>query len=297
MRKINNGDRFGRLVVLNETTKEERKNQAGRNYWCQCDCGNKIIVYGHNLKTGNTKSCGCLNRELTSKRNSIDIPIGTRFGSLVVIDRAPVRPGNGSAYWRCKCDCGVECEVRGDYLRNGQTTSCGCKKYNYINEINNKYGLLTVIKRAGHKDGGGVLWECQCECGRTIIARGDSLRNGTTTSCGCISSYPERRIADLLDDYHIDYKRQYSFDDLRGFKGGRLRFDFAIFRKGKLYCLIEYQGSQHTDTNSSWYSEEAHQRDKAKKEYCKNNNILLYEWDKNTDLVQAVQKLNDEEVT
>lgn len=33
-----------------------------------CECGNYITVDGEHLKSGATKSCGCLQRELTSKR-------------------------------------------------------------------------------------------------------------------------------------------------------------------------------------------------------------------------------------
>ena len=47
-----------------------------------------------------------------------------RFGRLVVVEKAFVK--NQHTYWRCKCDCGKEKEVRGSLLRNGNTTSCGC---------------------------------------------------------------------------------------------------------------------------------------------------------------------------
>ena len=295
MKKIENGDRYGRLTVIRETTKEERKNPAGRNYWCKCDCGKEIIVYGHNLKTGNTKSCGCLSRDTASKGNSIDMPLGSTYGDLTIIARAPKVEGKNLVYWTCQCTCGNIIDVPGARLRDGSITSCGCKKFpNRIDEIGKQYGLLTVISYAGSRTNGGALWECKCQCGRSIIARGDSLRNGSTTSCGCISSYPEEKIADLLDNYHIDYKRQYSFDDLCSEKGNRLRFDFAIFKQHILYCLIEYQGQQHTDINNSWYTEEAHQRDLLKKQYCQKHNLLLYEWDKNTNLEQAILKLSEE---
>lgn len=51
---------------------------------------------------------------------------GKRFGRLVVIERAAPRPGESSAYWRCRCDCGNTREVIGRSLRNGHTVSCGC---------------------------------------------------------------------------------------------------------------------------------------------------------------------------
>ena len=51
------GERFGRLVVIAEST-ERRNNQL---CWiCRCDCG-KITepIMGGNLRSGHTKSCGC----------------------------------------------------------------------------------------------------------------------------------------------------------------------------------------------------------------------------------------------
>lgn len=37
----------------------------GRMHWhCVCECGKRVIVAGQSLRTGNTKSCGCLRGEL-----------------------------------------------------------------------------------------------------------------------------------------------------------------------------------------------------------------------------------------
>lgn len=51
------------------------------------------------------------------------------------------------------------------------------------NETGNKYGLLTVLERAGSKNGKAV-WLCQCECGNQIKVTGDALRQGRVTTCG-----------------------------------------------------------------------------------------------------------------
>lgn len=49
------GERFGHLTVI-----EKAEKLGGRTaYKCKCDCGNTTIVQATNLKTGNTKSCGC----------------------------------------------------------------------------------------------------------------------------------------------------------------------------------------------------------------------------------------------
>jgi len=52
------GQKFGRLLV---TEKSNERNKSGNIKWhCICDCGNKFIATGSSLKSGCTKSCGCL---------------------------------------------------------------------------------------------------------------------------------------------------------------------------------------------------------------------------------------------
>lgn len=49
------GERYGRLKVVSVG----RPSKAGTpRYWCRCDCGNKKLVYGGDLRTGRVKSCG-----------------------------------------------------------------------------------------------------------------------------------------------------------------------------------------------------------------------------------------------
>ena len=51
--------KYGRLKVINRVG-----FQNGRTIWnCICDCGNECNVSSHDLKSGNKKSCGCLQRE------------------------------------------------------------------------------------------------------------------------------------------------------------------------------------------------------------------------------------------
>lgn len=71
------GKIFGRLTVKNLS--EKRINN--RLTWnCQCVCGNYILVNTDKLKNGNTKSCGCLAKEIriengkaTKKYNTYDL--------------------------------------------------------------------------------------------------------------------------------------------------------------------------------------------------------------------------------
>lgn len=54
------GQRFGKLTVIRMLNKRKK----GSVVWeCICDCGNIKNVTTRNLKTGDTKSCGCFKRE------------------------------------------------------------------------------------------------------------------------------------------------------------------------------------------------------------------------------------------
>lgn len=52
---------------------------------------------------------------------------GQKFGRLLVVRLSPnKKPGQRSAIWECRCDCGKTKEVRGTSLRFGTSRSCGC---------------------------------------------------------------------------------------------------------------------------------------------------------------------------
>ncbi len=124
--------RFGRLVVLNREGSKVYANGQKRSTWlCQCDCGNSVVVTGHDLCRGAKKSCGCLQREALSKgrmqgaeSSRIDLS-GKTFGRLTVIHRDGEWDGNNTM-WKCLCSCGNKCVVKGRNLREGHTRSCGC---------------------------------------------------------------------------------------------------------------------------------------------------------------------------
>lgn len=60
------GERFGKLLII-----QRHHVDRGRVYYCcKCDCGNSVIVQYSHLINGNTKSCGCLQKKLTSERFS-----------------------------------------------------------------------------------------------------------------------------------------------------------------------------------------------------------------------------------
>jgi len=55
------GKRFGKLQVIKQIS--ERGNRGQIRWECLCDCGNKHITSGESIRSGKSKSCGCLRKE------------------------------------------------------------------------------------------------------------------------------------------------------------------------------------------------------------------------------------------
>lgn len=56
--------KFGRLVVIERARNAKRSCVLWR---CRCDCGNIVVIRSTNLRSGNTQSCGCLQKEIVGK--------------------------------------------------------------------------------------------------------------------------------------------------------------------------------------------------------------------------------------
>jgi hypothetical protein len=134
------GSKFGRLLVVERSG--SKNNQA---MWkCLCDCGNIKYASCISLRSGSTKSCGCLHKELSRERIiaiaklqvGINSPVfqdltNKKFGKLRVINRCLDKKIFGT-FWYCVCDCGKETIVDGGNLKSGNTSSCGCKRLDWF---------------------------------------------------------------------------------------------------------------------------------------------------------------------
>lgn len=209
---------------------------------------------------------------------------GQKFGRLTVIKDSGRRV-NKKVMWLCQCECGNQVEVSGDNLKSGNTQSCGCyRREKHGNDfLGKRFGKLTVIEKTEERSHRGIIWLCRCDCGCFTKVSSNALQKGTTTSCGCQNlSNSALLIQNWLLQNNISFEKEYSFEDLRGLKNGKLRFDFAIFdEKENLLFLIEFQGEQHFRYKENFMVPKEH--DEAKIKYCKNNNIelLLINFDEN----------------
>lgn len=233
-----------------------------------------------------------------NKKTSKDVVVGAKFGRWTVQEIGVKNPNstakNPPKCALCICECGTKRYKEYRDLYSGRSLSCGCLRNEWVAvrntqgheiQMGTKFGYLTATKDLGmrkqnSRDKNERWTLCKCICGTEIEVRNNNLKTGMTRSCGCINSYGEEIIAQLLSKNNISFAKQYSFNDLKGTRKGMLRFDFAIFKNDKLIQLIEFDGRQHIyGPDGNWthsYSLEILQEnDRRKNEYCKIHNIKL----------------------
>lgn len=200
------GQRFERLLV--ESCLPEKNEYGFYEYNVVCDCGTRKIVMRGSLTGGKSKSCGCLNKELSSKRTlelhknaDVSDMIGQIFGKLTVIKRHDQVNSDNKYPYVCKCECGGEKIIAKNNLVSGRTKSCGCFNVNSLKErhqeyrdnfdhqsyIGKVYNKLTIIEYIGYIDGSnGHCFKCQCSCGQIKESVNFSnLIGDRSQSCGC----------------------------------------------------------------------------------------------------------------
>jgi hypothetical protein len=169
------GDKFGMLTVV-----DRLPPSGGDVEWnCVCECGQRKVVTGSSLRSGNTRSCGCI-------KDGDDLT-GKRFGGLTVTGIASRSNG---IWWRAVCDCGRERVARGHAIKSGGCKSCNAcalKGAPLKHDCAGKtFGRLTAIDRSVVN--GQTMWRCKCSCGsgKEVWAAGFALVNGRHSSCGCL---------------------------------------------------------------------------------------------------------------
>ena len=191
---------------------------------------------------------------------------------------------------RCK-KCNHKWNVR---LYNVATGLCGCP---FCTDHHTKWDTLFVSQLLEDNEF-ELLSECNCKnddvlvrhkkCGtvftnkpKNFIRKCEGLWLISCPNCRN-NSHGEYIINEILTKYNINFKREYVFKDLKGSRGGYLRFDFAILdsENNPIY-LIEYDGKQHfEDTGWDVYDRNYHERcklhDKLKNNYCKEHDIELF---------------------
>lgn len=108
------GERFG-MLVIRSVNKDTDPNKT--TCVCDCDCGETKVLLKNNVKSGGTRSCGCL---------SAPSIIGQKINNLTVLEKSSKKYEDKKTRHLCVCDCGKTTLVRSGDLKRGHTRSCGC---------------------------------------------------------------------------------------------------------------------------------------------------------------------------
>lgn len=175
------GQKFGRLTVIDETDQRKR----GSSVWiCRCECGTIKLVSSDHLRQRKITSCGIGK----CKTGFVNL-IGKKFGKLTIIELTNLKSGRNFV-WLCKCECGNEKKIGGEFLQKGKSKSCGeyvCQP-DFIDVTGKKFGKLIAIRIV--KINKKSVWELKCECGNLCIKEYGNLNSGS--SCGkieCLSYF------------------------------------------------------------------------------------------------------------
>lgn len=224
------GQKYHRLTVVKELS---GRNDGSILWECLCDCGTIVHVNTKKLKSGNTKSCGCLQKDKARINAPKNAPeridhTGEKFGEWEVLRIHPTIPGE-STRWVCECSCGTVRNVLTSSLVSGVSTSCGCvrmeKLKSQVGELNPNYKAhLTDEDRISHRyilHGDSIArwrrkvyerddWTCQiCHVrGGDIVAHHKNSWN----------AYPDERFnvdngVVLCEKCHTDFHKSYGYGD------------------------------------------------------------------------------------
>lgn len=130
------GQRFGRLVAIEDAGRMTKGKASARAWRWRCDCGVEFVDWSKEIVGGRKMSCGCRKRETLANVGPMTVEkadrrckdlTGQRFGRLLVTGR------DGTSYhgrlWAAVCDCGQHVQaITTSSLTSGMRVSCGCQQ-------------------------------------------------------------------------------------------------------------------------------------------------------------------------
>jgi len=264
------------------------KNTVAMNF--KCGCGNVFKTTFAKFKNRNKRQCNSCGYKLRNKETRLTIKQVKSFveknSDCKLISEGYVESNSPLKF---QCGCGNEYTTsfaKFKHRNQRQCILCSTEERvskrrkthdEFVNEIkdmyDNDYEILSEYKNDFTK-----VRVRHNKCGHKYkVTPSNILRYRRCPKC--MSSKGEKFINRWLRMNRLEFQTEYSFPNLTSRKGRVLRFDFAVFEKGELKTLIEYDGGHHFKHVEGWQTKEqfktVQRHDKLKNHYCKDNNIEL----------------------
>jgi hypothetical protein len=138
---------------------------------------------------------------------------GMRFGHLQVKHRNGSDAQN-NALWLCRCDCGNEASIRGNFLNKQRFCSKQCRLYREpmrVDITGKRFGELVAVDYIRSTKSGQSVWAFKCDCGTLVNIVHSNVLTGRTKRCR--KCYDASRIKHGLSqtlEYHREAHRKWA---------------------------------------------------------------------------------------
>ena len=219
--------------------------------------------------SGRYEGCeGCRRADMIEKEKA---QLGVIIQNFKVVDYdydVMIKDRRSSYLAKCLV-CGHERWVALKQLKAKRTAFCNCNNKRHIKDlVGQKFGQLTVVSLIEKPDQKRkTFWLCECSCGETTEARGDSLQAGAIQSCGCMHDelFRKNSAKTKVENTHLGAIRstKLSTRNTSGVKG------VAQVASGRWGAQITFQGKKHSLGTFATREEAAVARKRAEEKYFK----------------------------
>lgn len=131
------GKKFHKLTVVRIDENVTSNNKGNYYRYCDvlCDCGTKKRIQFKFVKSGKTKSCGCIKSQAITNSNydrwekdDRTDRVGQKQGTLTILRRDYSKRGSQNIYWVCRCDCGIEYSISSNRLGGSNRKVRTCRR-------------------------------------------------------------------------------------------------------------------------------------------------------------------------
>ena len=176
------GKKIGSITIMEYLT--------GSKWRCKCDCGKEVVYTTAKLRElteYSTCGCGIETANIEEKFNHIMYAdyTGMKVGDLTVKEK--VKQICEDPLWIAECSCGGTTVLSVYDIYYYKRTHCGCKNVREPRGlVGKKAGALKIVSDTGErKTGGYIIYQCECDCGKTVKYSSHDILQHKVRDCGC----------------------------------------------------------------------------------------------------------------